>query len=127
MPLVFIYYTYWHYTHAPRDIFQIWKNFLWFFLNFFSIPLLLMSLFAPFERLDEKPRKGFDLEAIGEALIVNILMRIVGFAVRAGTIAIGLVFLAVTFFGGILFLLAWLLMPLLILSLIVAGMFLIVV
>lgn len=127
MPLVFFYYTYWHYLRAPRDIFQIWKNFLWFFFNFFSIPLLLLSLFAPFQKLDEKPRKGFDLQAIGESLVVNTLMRVVGFGVRGFTVLMGLTFLTVTFFGGIVFLICWLLMPLLVVFLIIAGAFLIIV
>jgi hypothetical protein len=127
MPILFIYYAIWHYTRAPRDILQIWKNFLWFFYNFFSIPLLLLSLLAPFERLDEKPRKGFDAQAIFESIVVNILMRIVGFIVRAVTILIGLAFMIAVFFAGIIFFVMWLFAPFVLISVLAAGLFLVAV
>lgn len=125
MPSLFFYYTFWHYGEAPRDIIQIWKNVLWFFYNFFSIPLLLTSLFAPFERLDEHTGKRFDVQAIFESLIVNILMRLVGFGLRFFTIILGTFLLLTTLIGGLVVLVIWLLAPLVLTLLMLTGLFLI--
>ncbi len=126
MTPVFFYYTLWHYSRAPRDILRIWMNFLWFFYNFFSIPLLLLSLFAPWERMDESYKKGLDLGAIGETIIVNMLMRIVGFVVRIFTIALGTTALIAVFVGGLAFFLFWLMAPVMLVALLAIGAYLVI-
>jgi hypothetical protein len=124
MASLFFYYTFWHYTKAPLNIVQIWKNFLWFFYNLFSIHLLLLSLFAPFERLDEHYGKIFEFQKMFESFVVNVLMRVVGFCIRIFTIVIGIAILAAVFFGGIFFLIIWFLAPLVLLFLLSSGVFL---
>ncbi len=104
------YYVRWHYTYALTDLVNIVRNFVWFFYEFFSIPLLAKTLFVPFHRLSEQSH-GFNLEAWGEALLVNTLMRFVGALLRITLIVLGTVCIVLTFVAGIVFFVAWLLVP----------------
>lgn len=120
-----ILYFRWHYTTALVDLMRIWGNFFWFFTNFFSITLLLRTLFQPFRRLDAAYKKGFDPGAWAEQLGVNLLMRVVGALLRLFLIGIGLVALLCTLLGGVFFLVAWLATPFIVVSLIGSGLTLI--
>jgi hypothetical protein len=62
--------------------------------------------------LDEKyPSSLFDFEQFGSTLIVNVLMRIVGFVVRSILIALALLVLALLALSFPLVLVLWLLLP----------------
>lgn len=115
------YYIVWHYTAAFRDMAGVWMNFFWFLYNFFSISTLFRSLFSPWRRLDEERKGGFDPAAFGEALIVNTIMRFVGFCIRLVTILLGCVALAALAVLGILFVIFWIFLPALIVGLFVIG------
>jgi hypothetical protein len=79
--------------------------------------MLLKTLFSPWWRIREEYQKGAGMEKFFASLIVNSIMRIVGFCIRIVTIIIGLAVLLVCFFGGIIFYMIWLLLPLLLLVL----------
>lgn len=115
------YYLLWHYSRALSEMYHVWGNILWFFYNFFSIPLLLSTLFAPFKRLDEGYKKGLHVEAFFETLIVNMLMRLVGAFMRVTIISVGIIVLALVCVGYVFVLVAWLLAPLLALGLFTAA------
>lgn len=121
VPLLF-HYVHWHYTRAIRDIIRIWMNFFWFFFNFFSIDLLLKTLFAPFNRLDEGLKKGFDISAWAESILVNLLMRVVGACLRTFLIFIGIVMLVLTAVFGSVMLVVWILAPLFVVLLVAFGL-----
>jgi hypothetical protein len=125
MVQVFFYYITWHYSTAIRDLLRTWSNFLWFFYTFFSIPLLLRTLFQPFHRLDEGYRKGFYPSDWAEQFGVNLLMRFVGAFLRIFLILLGLICLFGTLVGGALFFVAWLAAPLVVVALSIAGVTLI--
>lgn len=97
------------------------KNFVLFVFHFFSISLLLRTWFQKFSRLGEEYKKGFDIESFFSTLIINTLMRIIGFLVRSVLILVGL-FCAV-FVGvlGFLLLIGWLLFPLLVVVSFISG------
>ncbi len=117
-----IYYVRWHYGKAIVDYINIVRNFVWFFYNFFSLPLMVRTLFAPFRRLGESYEgKGLHFEAFFTALTVNTLMRLVGFVMRTLLIIVGLLFILLTIVAGTLFFFIWLLAPLLLLFLIIYG------
>ncbi len=59
--------------------FIVWKNLLWFFAQFFSLALLLKTLFQPFKRLRD------------ESFIVSAIMRAVGFLLRSFVIILGII------------------------------------
>lgn len=116
------FYTKWHYTEGLKNLFNNWKNFIVFTLHFFSLGFLFKTWFAPFGRLDEKYKKDFDLEAFFETLVVNTLMRIVGFVLKTFVIVIGLfVLLLVTISGPVVFIL-WMFMPFVVFFTFIFGM-----
>lgn len=122
LPYVLIQYAIWHYTEAIRELLLIWRNILWFFWNLFSVPLLLGTLFSPFRRIHERVGShGLNLEDIGGAIAVNLIMRLVGFVLRLMVITIGLTCIAVTLVTGVASIAVWVLMPLIIPGLISGG------
>lgn len=105
----------WHYGEALSDIVRVWTNFLWFLYNYFSLPLLLRTFFAPWRRIrEERSKKGFSPEDIAETVVTNTVMRLVGALMRLVIIAVGSVVVLAAFWAGLLFYAVWLLMPLLI-------------
>ena len=105
------YYLIWHYGPALLDIWRIYKNFIWFLYHFFSIPLLLKTLFSPLERLHEKYNKNLDISDFFATLVVNSLMRFVGATLRLFVILVGVVSITLSVFGGFLFLFFWFFLP----------------
>ncbi len=76
-------YLLWHYVYAVRDGYALLRNAFWFIGRIFSVPLLIRTLFSPWHRLHEEVPRFF--ENPGEFftnIIVNIIMRCVGFSVR---------------------------------------------
>jgi hypothetical protein len=108
-------YIRWHYSRAIADYWRLTATLLWFFFYFFSIGLLLRTLFAPWRRLDEDGGIWF------ERVIVNTLMRGVGAIMRTIVILFGLIVLIGTGFLSLLFFIIWLLLPLFVLALLVQG------
>lgn len=89
---VFRNYISWHYSVAYVDQLYIVKNYFWFLGRFFSVSEVLKSLFAPWKRLHEE--KGNLIHSPGQffgALIVNTIMRIVGFLIRTIFLAVALI------------------------------------
>lgn len=121
MGLLALNYFYWHYTRALSDFFRVWGNFFWFFWHFFSIGLLLGTLFSPLQRLDEQYKKGLYPEQWFETFVVNSLMRLTGAVVRLVLIVIGIVALLATAVFGVCFFIAWLLVPVLLAATFIGG------
>ena len=118
-----IQYLHWHFGKAFDELHVFWKNILWFFYHFFSLPLLVKTLFRPVFRIHESsaPGTGLNLELIFQNITVNMVARIVGFFMRIAVIICGgIVEFIILIFGPILFL-AWFLMPALPLILILTG------
>jgi hypothetical protein len=106
------YYVYWHYTRGIAELTRNLLNFLIFEFHFFSVKELLLTLFQPFQRLKEGYGTSIvDFENIATALVVNTLMRLVGFFVRT----VILIFAAVTILISAILLpiilLIWLVLP----------------
>jgi hypothetical protein len=114
-------YLRWHYTQGVIDLAHIIGNFVWFFYEFFSIRLLLSTLFVPFHRLNETGPTGLDLGRMAEKVIVNTLMRIVGALMRICLILLGVALVLLTFLAGAVSLLIWLCAPLIVLVLMLYG------
>ncbi len=116
-------YLLWHYGRALTDFLEVWRNLFWFVGRFFSVGVLTRTLFAPWRRLSETySGHGFDLEAIGGALIINVLMRIVGLVVRAITLLIALVVFLLLIFVGVIGFFVWLFLPIVIPGLALIGL-----
>lgn len=119
------YYLLWHYTLGLHAAAAFGGNLVRFLFNFFSIALLIRTLFAPWRRLGEGYAKGLQPGAWFETLIVNTLMRLVGAIVRLALIAAGVIALLVGLGLWVVIIIAWLLLPVLWVGLLVGGLFLI--
>lgn len=109
---VFFQYWFWYFIEAPKFLFKVWRNFLVFGLNFFSVPLLLKTLFSPWHRYYVSYGRGFDIKVWFEAFISNLIFRTLGAIIRLVIIVLGIVFEAAIFLGGAILILFWLLLPL---------------
>lgn len=113
MRVIFLasHYAVWHYTRGVHDIFDIWKNIMWFVKEFFSINLLLKTFFKPWKRLQERHYRSEGISEFLTNVTVNTLMRIVGIFIRTIVIVIGLAFLILSFILGILLFGIWFILP----------------
>lgn len=119
--LIFPHYISWHYTRALSDLIYLFKSFVIFIWNFFSIQILLKTLFVPFQKLNAQRTKRFDLEEFFSALITNLLMRLVGFFVRSLFIILGIFcFIFFTIFYSVFFFI-WLVAPFILAGMVVLG------
>ncbi len=118
---IFWYYIIWHYTKAWQDSVRVIENYLWFVGNFFSINLLLRTLFSPWRRLSVSGGKGGEESFFG-ALLINTLMRGVGFLIRSATIVLGAVVVLLTIVLSAAFIVVWLCLPVLVVLFFLAGL-----
>lgn len=104
-------YFVWHYSRAFVDLARVWMNIFLFLNDFFSIGLLLRTLFSPWQRMQEQRKKGVDIENFLAVLLVNTIMRLVGFFVRSAVIVVGVAVIACWCVLGIAGLFAWIFVP----------------
>lgn len=90
--------------------------------SFFSIDLLLKTLFLPWKR-DEIDTSNMALDDKLRVLLMNLVSRLVGAVVRLGTVIIGISAIAGAGILGFVSLLVFILSPILAAILIVAGIF----
>lgn len=104
----------WHFVEMPKFLISVWKNYLMFATNYFSVTLLLKTFFSPWRRYNWIYPKGFNIVEFFNTLVSNIFSRILGAMMRTALIIVGIIFqLFVIIVGGIIFL-GWILMPFLI-------------
>jgi len=121
--LLFIpYYIRWHYSKALGDILELWKNTFSFVERVFSMKLLTYTLFAPWKRMGESYKGGFDPGGFFSTLVFNILMRGLGFVARAAILLLGLFFLVVAFFAGAFLFIIWVSMPFILFSMFLTAL-----
>lgn len=109
-------YLYWHYFETPKEILRIWRNFIIFFYHYFSIGLLLKTLFAPWRRDITYYGRGFNIRLYAEVIAFNLVARGIGFFIRSLIVFAGIFVEIFVFFAAILIFIAWLILPILILS-----------
>ena len=115
------FYLKWHYTEGFVDLSRNWKSLLAFVLYFFSLGLLFRTWLAPFGRLDEDYKKGLDPEVFFETLVVNTVMRVVGFVLKSIVMLMGFLALVLTSVLGLAGFFFWALAPLVILTVFILG------
>lgn len=103
----------WYYDSAVHGIFEIWKNFLFFDLQHFSISEMLATLISPWRRdVEIKSWRGFHPGKSLEIVFGNILSRFIGAIVRLFVLAFGMALLLFIFVFGIEVAIFWVSMPL---------------
>jgi hypothetical protein len=118
-------YAKWHYGRAVRELVNISHNIIRFLSHFFSLKLLLKTLFSPWRRLQESYKGGLDVSNFLSSFIVNSLMRLVGFIFRSVILGIGVIALTITFLLSVSAFVIWIFFPLLLLALFASAFILI--
>ncbi len=113
---IFVAWFLWHFYEMPGFLFLAWKNYLSFGLNYFSIPLLFLTLFSPWRKYKWPYPKGFDVKEFFNTLISNAFSRILGALCRIVLIITGIVFQFFIFIAGPIIILLWLAIPLIIIA-----------
>lgn len=103
----------WHFFEMPREILKGWANFLLFNLEFFSIPLLFKTLFAPWHQYLWSYGRGFDLGRYIEVFFSNLISRVIGAILRSFLIIVGLIGEIFIIFLGTIVFLGWIVLPIL--------------
>lgn len=101
----------WYFYQMPRNLLLAWKNFLLFYLNFFSLPLLLKTLFSHWHRYSWAYPGGFDLGKYFEVFFSNLLSRIIGAVVRMSLIFLGILVEIFLILAGTVIFFLWLILP----------------
>lgn len=116
-------YLVWHYGRAIFEFSHIYKNILGFLLDFFSIPVLLRTFFAPWRRMGEEYSQNIILhfEEAASVFVVNLIMRLMGIVMRTIIIAFGLIILLLAVILYPVLIIIWLLLPLILIVLIMLG------
>jgi hypothetical protein len=78
----------------------------------FSVKDVFFTLFSPFKRLQEQVKNPLvDFQGFLGSMLVNILMRLVGFIIRSALLFIALSAWAILIVSGAIFLMFWLALP----------------
>ncbi|PIQ92040.1 MAG: hypothetical protein COV69_03985 [Parcubacteria group bacterium CG11_big_fil_rev_8_21_14_0_20_39_14] len=102
----------WYFKDATLSILGIWRNFILFVANYFSIVLLFKTLFNPWKRISESYGRGFDIGKFFSALTLNVLSRSIGFIMRSAAIFMGVLAEIFVLIFGAAFLILWFFLPL---------------
>src|SRR3989344_368016 len=102
---------YWHFFEMPKFLFLVWKNYILFFLDYFSIPLLLMTLFSPWRKNKDSYSGGFDIGKFFSSFIYNVFSRLIGMFLRLILIVIGIMAQIFVIIFGVFIIIVWVLMP----------------
>lgn len=114
----------WYYTGAVKNLLRIWRDFIIFVREYYSIPLLLRTLLAPWRKDITRRPRGLDIKRLFEAFMFNLISRSMGFTVRFFTIIIGSICLLAVIILGLIALIIWLLLPVILAFLIITGLLL---
>ncbi len=101
----------WHYFDAWPKILLSWRNLTLFPFYYFSIPLHLSTLLAPWKRQRVKMRIGFHLDDLLSVMAFNSISRIIGCFIRLSTILSGLFLMLVFFLLGLTVSFLWPIIP----------------
>jgi hypothetical protein len=101
----------WQFYEMPKFLLQVWQNYMMFATNFFSVPLLFKTFFAPWRRYNWRYPKGFDLGEFFNTLISNTFSRVLGAFMRIVLIIIGILLQVFVAIAGLVIFVGWILIP----------------
>jgi hypothetical protein len=117
------YYLNWHYTRGLVELTKNLWNFIVFEFHFFSVKELLLTLLSPFKRLHENyGSNAIEFERIFSALVVNIVMRIIGFFIRSLILFCACICITLSFIAFPFILLLWIILPFLLLIFLIGSL-----
>jgi len=118
---MFVEYAYWHYVQSPAWLLRFFTTLQQALLQFFSVPLMLKTLFAPW-RKDQARYGGGSVQTLLITFAWNLISRGIGFFVRTILLFLWLVCEALFLALAGLFLAAFLLWPLFIVASFALGL-----
>lgn len=102
----------WHYSQGLRTYLKRWSYIVGGIVHFFSLPLLLLSLFSPYRRLvDNEKIIGVNLQLWFRQFTFNLISRFIGAFVRLFLFLFGLLLIIPAFLVGFIGLIFWLIFP----------------
>ena len=113
---IFVSWFLWQFYETPVFLLQVWKSYIMFATNLFSVSLLLKTFFSPWRRYKWRYPKSFDLVEFLNTLLSNIFSRIIGAIMRIVLIIIGILFQIIVVFTGLIIFLGWILIPFIIIA-----------
>ncbi len=112
----------WQFRDVPKNILKAWRNFLGFNLQYFSIPLLLKTLFSYWRNYQMSYGRGFDFKRYFEAFTLNIMSRVLGAVIRLILMSIGIIVEVFIFFAGLIVFLFWIFLPVILIVGLIFGL-----
>lgn len=106
----------WQFYEMPKFLLQIWKNYLMFVSNYFSVGQLLKTLFSPWRRYSWKYPRGLDLKEFFNTLISNTFSRVLGAGCRVLLIVLGIFSQIFVVLAGLIIFICWILIPFIIIA-----------
>ena len=119
--IVFLQFFVWYFIDSPKAILKAWKNFLRFNLEYFSIILLIKTLFSPWRKYVWSYGRGFDFKVYLEAFTSNTISRVLGALLRISLILIGILLEFFVFLVGLTILILWFLWPIILIIILILG------
>ena len=105
-------FIFWHYSAGLTLYLHRWLFLMRWTVHYFSLPLLLPTLFSPWKRLvDDQPHVGFRPDIFFRQLTFNLISRSIGAVVRTFLLIIGTLTLFPAFFAGLAGFICWLVLP----------------
>jgi ATP-dependent Clp protease ATP-binding subunit ClpC len=102
----------WYYTKGINYYLDSWSGSINYQLHYFSLGLLLSTLFSPWKKLIEEDKSpGFNLQKKFEVFTFNLISRGIGAIVRMGLFWVGVVFVIGVALGGAIGFVFWLALP----------------
>lgn len=111
----------WFFAQAPLAILGVGQNFLLWAWHFFSIGYFLPRLFSPWHRDLAPYGRGFDFQRFLHIWGWNLISRVIGAVLRLVVVVAGLIVLAAVGAATVLAAVLWLVLPLAIPALLLAG------
>ncbi|MBU2592664.1 MAG: AAA family ATPase [Patescibacteria group bacterium] len=101
----------WHYTKGLNFFLNRWLFVLTWVNHYFSIGLLIKSLFAPWKRLIIEESDSPGLKGFFDRFTFNLISRAIGAVVRLAVVLAASLILVLTVIAGFLLFLIWLIFP----------------
>ena len=101
----------WFYQRGVTYYLKRWYFLLASIYHYFSFPVLVTTLFAPWRKVVIEERTGYNIEKYFSNLVFNLISRGVGAVMRIIFLFSGAILLIIAFLGGAVGLVIWMFLP----------------